>query len=63
MFNLMKTSIVNILNILFTLVIFTPFVYTQTTNKFAHKHTNEKTIIVRAAGEQPKEQVHLINTP
>jgi hypothetical protein len=59
----MKAAIVNILNTLFALVIFTPFVYTQTSTSDKHscKNAKEKIITVNAfSGEQIK-QVHLID--
>jgi hypothetical protein len=57
----MKASIINTLNIFFALVIFTPFVYTQTPNKVSCKNTTEKMISAKADCEQPTEQANLIN--
>jgi len=58
----MKALIVNTLNIFFTLVIFTPFVYTQTSSKPMSKNANEKTIILKVGCQQQTEQAYLINT-
>jgi hypothetical protein len=58
---LMKAIIVNTLNILFTLVIFTPFVYTQTSVKHSCKNAAEKTITVNAASVEPIQQTYLID--
>lgn len=60
-YTLMKAAIVNILNIIFTLVIFTPFVYTQTSGKHSCKNATEKIITVNATCGEPTEQVYLIN--
>lgn len=57
----MKAAIGNTLNILFTLVIFTPFVYTQTSVKHSWKNTAEKTITVNAASGEPTQQTYLID--
>jgi hypothetical protein len=54
----MKASIINTLNIFFALVIFTPFVYTQTPNKVSCKNTTEKMISAKADCEQPTEQAN-----
>jgi len=55
----MKTSITYTLNVLFTLVIFTPFVYTQTSNKISQN--GGKANIVKEV-TKPTEQTYLINT-
>ena len=57
----MKTTIVNTLNILFTLVIFIPFVYTQTSCKPLCKNTTGETINIKATSKQSVECVYLIN--
>jgi len=57
----MKASILNTLNIFFALVIFTPFVYTQTTSKVSCKNATKKTIFINADYEQPTQQASLIN--
>ena len=59
--NIMKASIINTLNLFFTLVIFTPFVYTQTPCKVSCKNTTEKTISLKADYMQPTEQANLLN--
>ena len=59
--NIMKASIINTLNIFFALVIFTPFVYTQTSSKVSCKNATEKTISLKADYMQPTEQAYLIN--
>ena len=57
----MKAAIVNTLNILFTLVIFTPFVYTQTSVKDSWKNAAEKIIIVNPASGKPTQQTYLLD--
>jgi len=57
----MKASIINTLNIFFALVIFTPFVYTQTSSKVSCKNATEKTISVKADYEQQTKQANFVN--
>ena len=57
----MKTSIVNTLNVLFTLFIFVPFVYTQTSSKVITKSSAEKIIIIQTPSEKQTEKAYLIN--
>lgn len=57
----MKAAIVNTLNILFTLVIFTPFVYTQTSVKHSWKNAAEETIIINPASGKPTQQTYLLD--
>lgn len=57
----MKAAIVNTLNILFALFIFTPFVYTQTSVKHSWESTAEKTIVVNSAFGEPIQQTYLLD--
>jgi len=57
----MKTSIINTINVLIALVIFTPYVYTQTASKVSCKNDTEKIISIHAASEKTSEYVYSIN--
>jgi hypothetical protein len=59
--NIVKKLIVNALNILFTLILFSPFVYTQTTSKLPNKIITEKKLPLKIDNEQPTEQNCLTN--
>jgi len=54
----MKTSVTYTLNVLFTLFIFTPFVYNQTSSKMECKNATEKTMTTKTSSDTFTEYVY-----